>query len=175
VVGSAVHAPPRTDVPAELDVGGEGIRTPVLCPRPLGPLAPSERQAVVNDLAIARARLLARGDATSTSVVDGLGGGRLLVFYPDATLSDGAAEAASGGFFDMENVPAWDTWVLATEDSRHAADPVSYSSYLVCWVPPVWVDPVDFGIRVNPEECILWASDVDTALTRQLRTADLLT
>src|SRR5215831_9834479 len=37
--------------------------------------------------------------------------GRALVYFPDANLSDGAAEAESGGFFDVYNAPAWGTWV----------------------------------------------------------------
>ena len=31
--------------------------------------------------------------------------GHLAVFYPDAQLADGAAEAETGGFFDIHNTP----------------------------------------------------------------------
>lgn len=40
-----------------------------------------------------------------------LAGGRLLAYLQDTNLCDGAAEAASEGFFDVDNVPPWDTWV----------------------------------------------------------------
>jgi len=37
--------------------------------------------------------------------------GRLLCYFPDANLADGAAQVASEGFFDINNIPPWDTWV----------------------------------------------------------------
>jgi hypothetical protein len=40
-----------------------------------------------------------------------LAGGRLLAFALDHTLSDGAAYVATNGFFDGDNIPAWDTWI----------------------------------------------------------------
>ena len=49
-----------------------------------------------------------------------------------------------------------------------------HDMYLVAWVPPHLVDAVARGICVNPEECIRWASDVDTVLTRKLGEAGLL-
>ena len=72
-------------------------------------------------------------------------GGRFLLFFPHETLADGAADLSSNGFFDVNYVPPWDIWV-------------GYSDgILVSWVPPVLVDAADFGIGVNPEECIRWA------------------
>jgi hypothetical protein len=47
-----------------------------------------------------------------------LAGGRLLLFDPEGTLSDGAAEASTDGFYDADNVPPWDTWVLYVEDRQ---------------------------------------------------------
>ena len=145
--------------------GDVPLRTPALFPRSIlwrGGRAPpfqnrttAERQVLVNRLANQRARLLLdRGAAPGAS--DRLNG-RLLVFYPNATLSDGAAATTSGRFFDDENIPAWDCWVWAGED-RHAAEASSYGSYLVCWVSPEWVDRADAGIQVNPEQCLRWAT-----------------
>lgn len=34
--------------------------------------------------------------------------GRLLLYWPDQSLADGAAEYASIGFFDVDNTPPWD-------------------------------------------------------------------
>lgn len=133
----------------------------------------SERQATVNHLANERARLLT---ASGIDVPDeGTPEGRLLVFYPDVTLSDGASGSESDWFFDVDNVPAWDTWVWVTQDNWQGADPLSYNSCLVCWVPPALVDRAHAGIRVNPEECIRWAVSMSTALTRRLSEAGLLT
>jgi hypothetical protein len=158
--------------------GAGPLWTPALCPPGIGwehtrfrVRSTAERQGIVNRLADERARLLAaRGPAAPADTTEG----RLLVFYPDATLSDGAAGSESDWLFDVDNVPAWDTWVWATHDSRQGAEPLSYHSYLVCWVPPALVERAHDGIRVNPEECIKWAADVDTALTRRLREAGLL-
>jgi len=73
--------------------------------------------------------------------------GRLLLYLPDENLSDGAAQYASKGFFDVQNVPPWDTWVCLIE------------RYLVSWVPPLLMDLASQGIDVNPEQCILWAPE----------------
>jgi hypothetical protein len=42
--------------------------------------------------------------------------GEFLVFYVDETLTDGAAEQASNGIFNVENEPAWETWIDYYED-----------------------------------------------------------
>lgn len=88
-------------------------------------------------------------------------GGRLLVYYPDADLSDGAAEVESEGFFDVWNCPPWDTWVGFFQDGGRMD---SYVRYLVAWVPPALVELAGRGIQVNPEECILWLDDSGCAL-----------
>jgi uncharacterized protein (TIGR02996 family) len=169
------------DVPA--------LRTPAL--EPTTPLAgfvgqgvhrawssPSipERQAILNDLANRRAKLL-RADGVLSPAPGGLAGGRLLLFNPDTTLCDEAAVPESEGFFDEHNVPAWDTWVWYVEDSKPWVSGwamYEWDSYLVAWVPGPVVALADAGIRVNPEECIQWASAVDIALTARLREAGLV-
>ena len=60
--------------------------------------------------------------------------GRLLLFAPQDSLSDGAATVASEGFFDTDNVPAWDTW-------RYFDDQT-----LVSWVPHQLISKVQSGI-----------------------------
>jgi hypothetical protein len=72
-------------------------------------------------------------------------GGKLLLFTPQDSLSDGAATVASNGFIDVDNVPPWDTWLYF--DGRT----------LVTWVPPQLISTVQLGIDVNPEGCIRWA------------------
>ena len=94
-------------------------------------------------------------------------GGRLLAYFPDADLTDGAAELESKGFFDVFNAPPWDTWVAYVEEE--AADDRSYASYLVAWVPPELLEPAAVGIEVNPEECIAWLGDTRTAVADWLR------
>jgi len=96
-----------------------------------------------------------------------LEGGRLLVYFPDAELTDGAAEVESGGYFDVFNAPPWGTWVaFATDDSGSDA---SYGNYLIAYVPPVFLEACAAGIEVNPEACIVWLEDADVAFRDLLR------
>jgi uncharacterized protein (TIGR02996 family) len=97
------------------------------------------------------------------------GDGRLLLFDPDCTLSDGAAAAECPAIFDIDNVPAWDTWVLYLADRTERRLPWRpFRGALACWVPRQLVADVDRGIRVNPEQCIAWADEIDTWFTRML-------
>ena len=89
--------------------------------------------------------------------------GRLLYYEPDLNLADGAACAASSGFFDIDNVPPWDTWLCFADDR-----------FLVSWVPSTLVAMAAAGIHVNPECCILWPEDVDTPFSRVLSEEGLL-
>jgi hypothetical protein len=59
----------------------------------------------------------------------------------------GAAQVQSLGFFDVDNVPPWDTWVAME------------GRYLLPWVPPQMLKFTSAGAEVNPEECIKWADD----------------
>jgi hypothetical protein len=87
-------------------------------------------------------------DAT-TGPVDPVGAqalGRLLLYEAMETVSDGAAEASSHGFFDMEDAPPWDTWFWYKDGT------------IFCWVPDSLVSAVQAGIDANPVDCIHWAS-----------------
>ncbi|HEX7286493.1 MAG TPA: hypothetical protein VF532_09940 [Candidatus Angelobacter sp.] len=107
----------------------------------------AQRQGVVQQVVKTRAQLL--NDSHSVIVKEetlDLAGGRLLLYFPTENLADGAAEVASGGVLDVNNVPPWDTWV-------------EYSSRtLISWIAPWLVSLVEDGIKVNPEQCIGWDS-----------------
>jgi len=105
----------------------------------------AERKAIVEDIANRRAALLKIMGRYPASLQTNLTEGRILLHAPNDNLSDGAATYPSKGFFDVNNVPPWDTWVCYVD------------SYLVSWVPPVLEELVSAGIAVNPEECIRWA------------------
>jgi hypothetical protein len=142
-----------------------------------------ERERAVDRIAIEREQALRRSQATPYRAGARRGGppgaGRLLLYEPDMNLFDGAAELESRGFFDVDNIPPWDTWVYYVRygDWRMEGDPPlpgsgahasAGASYLVSWVPPELVELADAGVSVNPERCIVWASDVDSAFTRRL-------
>jgi hypothetical protein len=83
--------------------------------------------------------------------------GRLLAYFPDLNLCDGAAEAESRGYLDVENCPPWETWVALVEDTSTQDSDVR--RVLISWVPNVFVPNVSAGIRVNPEDCIVWLDE----------------
>ena len=97
----------------------------------------------------------------SPPLIDGPRDGRLIAFDFHRTLSDGFAAAVSGGFFDDDNVPPWDTWVAYVLDE----------GYLLSWVPPRRIPDVARAIGGNPEECIQWAGHRESAFLRLLRRA----
>lgn len=107
----------------------------------------TDHASIVTQVAEARSEALRQSGKGSNSQSPDLFDGRLLLFAPEDNLSDGAAEYASMGFFDVENVPPWDTWI------------VMLGKYLVSWVPPQLFQLVQEGLDVNPEQCILWADD----------------
>jgi hypothetical protein len=117
----------------------------------------------VDDVAERRAEFF-RQHATETRSPDG----RLLVFDPGQSLSDGAAEVETGGLFDEDNTPPWDTWVAYVIEHPQRPDAwTTLDSYLVCWIPAELVDLVDRAIAVNPEGCLLWADQADTPFLRR--------
>lgn len=78
-------------------------------------------------------------------------------------LADGAAEAESHGFLDVNNTPPWDTWVAFVHYPETSED-----SYLLAWTPPEFVQLVDAGIEVIPEECVKWLEHSDVELRRHI-------
>jgi hypothetical protein len=95
--------------------------------------------------------------------------GRLLLFDPGQNLSDVAAMVESNGFFNAENEPPWDTWVqYVRQQPQRAGTWTHLDSYLVCWIPPAFLDVVDRAIEVNPEECFLWGDIANTPFVVRL-------
>lgn len=143
------------------------LRTPGLRPRVLE----ENRSSAVETVAQAR-ELYGGVDCRNSSLSDDLGGGRLLVYFPNLDLFCGAAEQETDGFFDVNNVPPWDTWVAYRQDEVKGDS--FDTEYLIAWVPPEFVNLVDDGINVNPEQCIMWLSDTSVELTDILRVGNLL-
>jgi len=124
------------------------LRTPILCPDPfVSEQSVAERERIVGTLAEKRADQLRLDHRYPLALVDDLAGGRLLQYAPDENLCDGAAQYSSKGFFDVDNIPPWDTWICFIEP------------YLISWVPPRLLELANIGIDVNPEQCILWARE----------------
>jgi hypothetical protein len=131
----------KADVGSILPPLKDQLRTPTFAPRISLDVARTEREreSVVREVVVRRSKIVPRREHPAA-----LNGGRLLLYAPDENLCDGAAEVASLGFFDVDNVPPWDTWVAFSNGT------------LLSWVPPSLVTLAQSGIEVNPECCILW-------------------
>jgi hypothetical protein len=133
-----------------LDPGSIGS---CLRPRRIAPQClPRNRWDPVEDVTIMRRQELRE----SVTDVRRPGAGKLLVYFPDANLSDGAAELESQEFFDVYNAPPWGTWVAYLDDG---GQDVSYSSYLLAWVPEGLIAIANAAIEVNPEQCVTWLAN----------------
>lgn len=149
----------------------------------------SERQATVDLLAAKRANFLRRQNRYPTEPAKDLVGGKLLIYLPEQSLSDGAAQANTNWFFDADNVPPWDTWLCYVHDidtskanqMRKAQGKIDWDDYIIypesfllVWVPPQMLTLIDVGITANPEHCIFWATDADTTFIKSLEMENLL-
>jgi hypothetical protein len=155
------------------DLIGRLRETTVWCSQYLDPAAPQSclrparlapatlsrgRHAALDDVFRSRRQdMLAQPKRETTS----LARGRLLIYFPDAELTDGAAQAESREFFDVFNAPPWGTWVGYFEEKSCDRD---RSAYLLAWVPSEFVPLAEAGIAVNPEECIVWLKDASVGV-----------
>jgi len=107
-------------------------------------------------------------------------GGRLLAYFPEDNLADGAAQTGSEGFFDVDNIPPYDTWVWMVRnvrafDYRDGGKGELEANYLVAWVPPDFIELATAGVEANPEECILWLDTLDDEFVQSLKRLKFIT
>jgi hypothetical protein len=106
-------------------------------------------------IASARSRNLSVRGAYPSAVTGRLNGGRVLLYFPDEQLADGAAAEASGGYFDLDNAPPWDTWMWIEDAPPHPG--AGFTWWIATFVPPALIGCAERGRRVNPEQCLQWA------------------
>jgi hypothetical protein len=163
------------------DLVGRLRETTVWCSQHLDPAAPQTclRPARLAPATLTRGRHTAVDDVCRWRRQDMLAQpkretnspvlGRLLVYFPDAELTDGAAQAESREFFDVFNAPPWGTWVGYFEEKSSDRD---RSSYLLAWVPFEFIPLAEAGLGVNPEECIVWLKDASVAVREIIAALD---
>lgn len=123
-------------------------------------------------------RLSSIGQLDPIPVTD-LQGGRLLAYFPDDNLADGYAEEVSKGYFDVDNIPPYDTWVWMVEQVKNmtwsdgTSGPMP-ANFLVAWVPPAFLEIANEGVRANPEECVAWLDELDSPFTQTLKRLKLI-
>lgn len=111
------------------------------------------RAAEVESVGVRRADLLAFHRFNVTGVPLNSSQGRLLVVEINNSIWDGLSADESDGFFDVYDIPAWDTWIHL----RHAEG----NDALLCWVPSPLVELVGKGIFVNCTACIEWVDHLE--------------
>lgn len=80
-----------------------------------------------------------------------------LLVEPASSMSDGAASGVSAGYFDDNNMPPWDTWIMPLPLLSGVSSSTWEEPGLLCWVPSWAREAVEAGIYVNPEQCLQWA------------------
>jgi hypothetical protein len=131
----------------------------------------AEDEAILSVLAERRANLLRQSNAYPGDFPEGLAGGCLLIADPHNSDTSGLSMPETGGFIDIWDVPAWDTWVDCMEGQ--------YGTILLCWIPPSFISLTEDGIAVNPMECFFWAPEYrargyDIPFLQELKDAGLL-
>jgi hypothetical protein len=133
-------------------------------------------QQNVEQLAIKRATFLQAQDLPLLQLRYPLAGGRLLVYNPDESTSDGVAHDATQGFITGCNEPAWDTWIAYVMGDSVSGTPYyhPFDSYLLSWVPDPLIEMVQGSMDRNSDDCHHWVNGLDSAFIRQLRQAALI-
>jgi hypothetical protein len=142
-------------------------RSPTLCPlvmalpqrQRLSSLLnqPGEAKAAVEFVCEARRRELAKLGMPVVSVGPDLARGRILFTTID-TDSCEAATGPSSGFYDLDDLPGWDTWFHQRPTHRPWGA-------IYCWVPSQLVELAQNGKHVIPVMSVEWAQSLDE-LTR---------
>lgn len=116
---------------------------------------PERLVEVVAILCAARRELLSTVPAPHGSGAPG----RVLVSTAiQESVVDGASAAASAGWFDGNDLPPWDTWLgYARVNTRRFTDRFA----LFAFVPDTRTEVVMRGMKVNPVDCIEWATEAD--------------
>ena len=129
-----------------------------------------DRQVLVDMVRAKRSRLLTGRTPKAAELPKE---GNLLIYYPDLTLSDGAAQLASEGFFDADNEPPWDTWVFCGRYDGFN-NPEDYGTFLLSCIPRDFRHRVNRGIQINPERCLEWAKESRHPFVSELRRSGIL-
>ena len=110
--------------------------------------------------------------------------GQIFIVDVSQSMNDGLAEWHTDGFFDVFNVPPWDTWLAYIVETKPNPPPVGgghldFMEFLLFWAPAKFVPLAEAGRGCNAEACILRANDNafdygKSFAIRQLRAAGIL-
>jgi hypothetical protein len=134
------------------------------------PIIDAERTAIVESLASRRSDLLGLNASAPESLIRGQAGGRVLAYFPDDNDASGASDGVTNGYFSFHDEPPWDTWLVYIDEAVMG----SRISYLLSWVPDIFVATVERGIDVNATRSLVWATDFESEYIDRLRNAGLM-
>jgi hypothetical protein len=121
---------------------------------PLHRLSDEARQPVLAPIFETQARFYdSLAQKPDSEYLDDFRRGRIVVFFPDVTLSDGVAQIESSGFFDYDNYPPFDTWLYYVNRTD------GLIAQVLAWVPPPFIKHTDNAIQMCAEECIVFLTD----------------
>ena len=130
----------------------------------------TKRAGIVRAVVTTRSNLLSSRNVRLGTLQDAREAGRLVVYWPSRTISDGLAEEASGGLFDRNGCPGWDTWVwhidLRTVNSPSQSElrlTSQANDYIVALVPKSHLPRAERAIDVDPMMTIEWLDELDEA------------
>lgn len=126
-------------------------------------LLSSDRHSAVEFVANKRSTLLAV-DKTEFDKTEHQG--RLLAVYLDESQVDGVAEKVTGGFFDLYDVPPWDTWISILYDVL-SSDP-NRRTLLLVWIPYAMTERVQMAMNSIVSDYMTWADCLSSAPSERL-------
>lgn len=171
------------------------FRTPELCPRgftfsknaygrtlvepTIGSQEPSKLRDIVEEVSVLRVKQLILNNSYPPAPIEHLADGRLLFYDPYENLAEGGEEQETQGYFDLDAVPPWDTWLwFIIEQTRLKNRPhgrrLWYDRYLISWVPSELVDVVDEGVQICSTYCLAWADELDSEFLSRLRESGVI-
>jgi hypothetical protein len=134
------------------------LRPPVMALPDSKPLyrlldVPGEARAAVEFVCESRRSELARLGIPVDPVGSDLAGGLILLTTIDTDSCEAATEP-SNGYYDLNDLPGWDTWFLHSEtDGAGGA--------IYCWVPGALVELAQRGMDVIPVKSVQWAQTLE--------------
>jgi hypothetical protein len=155
-------APP---VPFDASIRTASLRPPILESTTGSDLvcqlleSPTAIAAAVQHVCRRRTEEIERLGLTVTMPPD-LESGRILCTNLETDLCS-AATAPSNGFFDLDDIPPWDSWF------HHAPGGRTKGGLLYCWVPSALIGSVEAGLDCIPIHFMQWVDDLEEVVAAE--------
>lgn len=123
----------------------------------------AEKPDVINKIVSTRSALLNESGVDLIPISELHHYGRIMIFDPDSTVTDGAPEAESACYIDIGDTPPWDTWLaLGAQLNRMCFYNSGYDinpGFLIAWVPKSHYFYANGAVEVACVDNFAWASN----------------